>query len=278
MRRVALFAAVVLLSGSLAVSCGDDSEGGEYDVSSEVVSNEATQDVLVFAPEADGSWPIIVAYHGIGGTGRDMAEIATHLAREGSVVFAPTYSTDLTTQEGVDEAAVDAECGYRFARSIATEYGGDLEQPVTFVGWSLGASAALGIGLTEEIDPTGEFVSCFDEVPRPDIVVAISGCHYEGGQLDLVDTAGWGNKRADLVLLAGDQDTECAPSQTEDAAAELRSAGYGVELLTLEGSNHFAPVFHDLVDGEMVVVPDAPAGERIVEVVMDAIASRRGGE
>ena len=151
------------------------------------------------------------------------------------MVFAPTYGTDITTQEGVARAAVDAECGYLFARSIAAEYGGDLDQPVTFVGWSLGASAALAVGLTEEIDPTGEFVSCFDQVPRPDNIVAISGCHYEGGQLDLVDTEAWGNKEADIFLLAGEKDTNCPAWETEDAAAEMRSAGYGVDLLMLDG-------------------------------------------
>jgi hypothetical protein len=40
----------------------------------------------------------------------------------------------------------------------------------------------------------------------------------------------------------------------------------------LEEANHHAPVFHDLVDGEWVVVPDEPAGERTVRVVIDAIA------
>ena len=63
---------------------------------------------------------------------------SVRIGGQGAVVFAPTYGTDITTQEGVDRAAVDAECGYRFARSIAAEYGGDLDQPVTFVGWSLG--------------------------------------------------------------------------------------------------------------------------------------------
>jgi dienelactone hydrolase len=269
-RETALLAAAVLAGGWLVVSCGD----GRHEVASEVVSNEATQDMLAFAPEAEGPWPVIVAFHGIGGTAQDMAELATRLAGEGAVVFAPTYSTDLTTEEGVIQVAVDAECSYRFARSVGAEYGGDLDQPVTFVGWSLGASAALGIGLNDEIDPSGEFVSCFDQVPRPDIVVAVSGCHYEGGQLDLIDTAAWENKEADIVLVAGEDDTECPPHQTEDAAAEMRSVGYHVELLMLEGANHYAPVFHDVVDGEFVVVDDDPAGERIVELVMDAIASR----
>lgn len=277
MRRSISLTVSVLVGGLLMSSCGGDSssEDGGFHVTSQVVSHEATMDMLVFAPDAEGRWPVIVAFHGIGGTGQDMAEIATRLAREGSVVFAPTYRTNITTQEGIDRAAVDAECGYRFARSIAAEYGGDLDQPVTFVGWSLGASAALAIGLTEEIDPTGEFVSCFGQVPRPDIIVAISGCHYEGGQLDFVDTEAWGNKGADIFLLAGEKDTNCPPWETEDAAAEMRSAGYEVNLRTLDAADHFAPVFHDLQDGQFVVVANDPAGERTVEVILDAIAARQ---
>jgi dienelactone hydrolase len=277
MRRSISLSVAVLVGGLLLSSCARDSgsEEGEFHVTSEVVSHEGTKDMLVFAPDAEGRWPVVVAFHGIGGTGQDMAEIATRLAREGSVVFAPTYATDITTQEGVDRAAVDAECGYRFARSIAAEYGGDLDQPVSFVGWSLGASTALAIGLTEEIDPTGEFVSCFGQVPRPDIIVAVSGCHYEGGQLDFVDTEAWGNREAEIFLLAGEKDTNCPLWETEDAAAEMRSAGYEVNLSMLDGADHFAPVFHDLQDGQFVVVANDPAGERTVEVILDAIAARQ---
>jgi dienelactone hydrolase len=205
-----------------------------------------------------------------------MAEIATRLAREGAVVFAPTYRTDISTQKGLEKAAIDVECGYRFAGSVAAEHGGDLDLPVTFVGWSLGATAALALGLTEEIDPTGKHVSCFGQVPRPDIIVAMSGCHYEyeGRQPDF-DTSAWGNKEADVILLAGEKDTECASWPSEDAADELRSAGYDVDLLILDGANHYAPVFHDLQDGQFVVVADDPVGERTVEVVLDAIAARQ---
>ena len=210
MRRSVSLAVAVLVGGLLLSSCGDSGSGdGGFQVTSGVVSHEATKDMLVFAPDAEGSWPVIVAFHGVGGDPRTWPRSQPGWLEKGNVVFAPTYGTDITTQEGVDQAGVDAECGYRFARSIAAVYGGDLDQPLTFVGWSLGASAALAIGLTEEIDPTGKFVSCFDQVPRPDIVVAISGCHYEGGQLDLVDTESWGNKEADIVLIAGEQDTTC---------------------------------------------------------------------
>ena len=275
MRRSISLATAVLVGGLLLSSCGDSSsEDGEFEVTSEVVSHEATKDMLVFAPDAEGEWPVIVAFHGVGGNPEDMAEIAARLAREGNVVFVPTYGTDITTQGGIDRAGLDTECGYRLARSIAADYGGDLTQPVTFVGWSLGASAALAIALTEEIDPSGRFVSCFSQVPRPDIVVAISGCHYEGGQLDLVDTSMWGNKEADIILIAGEQDTTCPSWETEDAAAELRSAGYDVDLVMLEGASHFAPIFGDLVDGKLVVSDD-PAGERTLEVILKAIAARQ---
>ena len=123
MRRSIALTVAVLVGGLLLSSCARDSgsEDGEFHVTSQVVSHEATKDLLVFAPDGEGPWPVVVAFHGIGGTGQDMAEIATRLAREGSVVFVPTYETDITTQEGVDRAAVDAECGYRFARSIAAE-------------------------------------------------------------------------------------------------------------------------------------------------------------
>jgi dienelactone hydrolase len=212
--------------------------------------------------------------HGIGGEGQDMAELATRLAREGAVVFAPTYSTDLSTEEGLIQAARDAECGYRFARSIAADHGGDLGQPVTFVGWSLGATAVLSLGLSEQIDPTGQFLDCFSEVPRADVIVAISGCYYEyeGMETD-IDTSGWGNEEAEITLLAGEEDTTCAAWQSEQGEADLRDLGYSVDLVMLEGANHYAPIFHDLVDGEWVVEADDPAGERTVEVILDAIAA-----
>jgi dienelactone hydrolase len=205
-----------------------------------------------------------------------MAEIATRLAGEGLVVFAPTVRTDLSTQAGTLAAVLEAECGYRFARSIAAEHGGDLDQPLTFVGWSLGASFVLQGGLTEEIDPSGEFVSCFTEVPRADVIVAVSGCHYEFEDATFdFDPSGWANSDADVVLLAGDEDTICASWQSEDARDELRSNGYDVDLTILEGANHFAPIFHDLVDGEWVVLADAPAGEQTVQVILDSIGSRQ---
>jgi hypothetical protein len=43
----------------------------------------------------------------------------------------------------------------------------------------------------------------------------------------------------------------------------------------LEGANHYAPIFHNLVDGEWNVVADDPPGERTVRVILDAIAAKQ---
>jgi dienelactone hydrolase len=278
MSRAIRFAVAVLLGATALGACGDnDADSGRYDVTTAVVSSEATQEIKVFAPDADGPWPVVVALHGVGGTAQDMAEIATRLAREGVVVFAPTYRTNLRTQEGVEDAAIDLECGYRLVRSVAADYGGDLDQPVAFVGWSLGATAALAIGLTEDIDPAGGHLPCPGNVPRPNVIVAMSGCYfeYQGVRQNFLDVPAWKNKNADLTLIAGEKDTTCAARQSDDAAAQLRSAGYDVQLLTLAGANHYAPVFHNLVDGQWRVIADDPAGEQTVTAILDAIGVRQ---
>ena len=269
-------AAALVCGVVLAAACG----GGDsdYEVTSEVVSDETTQDILVFGPQAEGLWPVVFALHGVDGAAEDLTEIATRLAGEGLVVFAPTYRSDVTTNEGLLETVVDVECGYRFIRSIAAEHGGDLDQPMTFVGWSMGATLALQGGLTEQIDPSGEIVSCFPEVPRADVIVAISGCHYdfefgEAAVVDFYNPSAWGNEDADVALVAGDADTNCPPRHSEGAAAELRAAGYDVELEVLQGADHYAPVFHDYVNEKMIDAADDPAGERTVEVILDAIAT-----
>ena len=273
--RVTAFACAV----GVAAACGGDDSDSAYDVTTQVVSHETTQDMLVFSPDADGSWPVVFALHGIDGKAEDLTELATRLAGEGLVVFAPTYRSDLTSFETQVATAVDVECSYRFARSIAADHGGDLDEPVTFVGWSMGATLALQGGLTEDVDPTGQFVPCFSNVPRADAIVAISGCHldFQGMEVGFYDPSSWGNPDADVVLVAGDADTKCPASQSEQAAADLRAAGYDVELVMLEEADHFGPVFHDFVDGEMTAHAHHPAGEQTLDVILGAIGARQDG-
>lgn len=261
---VALLAAIALLVALLS-ACGD---GGptRYEVTSSVIKGPTGQDVLVFAPDADGSWPVVFALHGVNGRAENLAGLGTALAREGLVVFAPTYRTDLSTEAGLVQLVADAECGYRMARDVAGDYGGDLGQPLTFVGWSLGATFALQGGLDTEVDPTGQYLDCGPEVPRADAVVAISGCHYEyqDRPWTFLDPAEWTNKEARVVVVAGGKDPVCMPWQSERAVDQLRSSGFDPRLIIIEGADHAAPIHPD------------DAGEQTVRAILDVIAEARG--
>lgn len=254
----------------VATACGDGEVAG-LEVSSETVSDESTQDILVFTPQSEGSWPVVMLLHGLDGVGEAMAETATRLSANGLVVFAPTYRTDMSTEQGMADLRSDVTCAYRYAIANADRYNGDLDQPITVAGWSLGATFALEGGLTGEEQP----IACGAEVPLPEIVVPISGCHYEfeGAEFDF-DPSGWGNKDAAVLMIAGEEDPTCAAWQSEDAAAELRAAGYDVDLVILEGADHPAPIFHEFVDGEFVLTPDDPAGTQTVDLIVETIDSR----
>jgi dienelactone hydrolase len=267
-RPVGRIAVVLAL---LTAACAGGGGGAGPTVAEHVISDPTTQDIRVFQPGGDGSWPIAVAYHGSDGDADQMAELGRALAAEGVLVFAPDVRTDVSTEQGVVDVARDSECAYRYARTVAGDYGGDLARPVTFVGWSFGALFALQGGLDEELDPSRRFVSCFTDVPRPDVIVAVSGCHYEfaGRPTTLLDRDQWANRGARLVLVAGADDTVCPAGQSERMAAELRTRGYAVQYELLPGADHFAPVF--LAPGGAVPAPGLAAGARTVELITAAI-------
>lgn len=277
-RRVSWWVGVAMLVAALvpgASACGGG-DAGELPVTSRVLSGPTGPDVRVLAPDGEGPWPVVVALHGFGGTGRDMVELATRLAEAGVVVFVPTYNTDLDTAAGLTRAGDDLSCAYQLARRRAPEYGGDLKQPVTVVGWSLGADLAV-LGVLGPPDDPGAG-RCPDDVPRPDVVVALSGCYYrfQGRPVTWFDDlTGWTHKDAGVHLGAGDDDDTCPTSQTDELAGSLRSGGYHVAVTHLGSADHGAPIFHDERDGRWQVVRDDPAGERAVDVILDAIATGR---
>lgn len=264
----------------LAPGCGGgggDARSGEPSVDSQVVSDATTQDVHVFAPQGAGASPVVVALHGIGGSGQDMDPFATRLARAGMVVFAPSYRSDLTTPEGLQQASDDIVCGYRLARTTASGHGGDLTEPVTALGWSLGASLAVLGGLSPEAGPAPDD-PCAGDTPSPDVVVGISGCYYEyeGEPVSWFDdVSGLGNEGADIYLLAGDRDTTCPAWQSERLARALRDAGYHVDLVRLTGADHYAPIFQEVRDGQLHPLTNDAAGRRAVKAVLDAVAARQ---
>jgi dienelactone hydrolase len=277
MKRIARFVrfAMVASLATVAVACGGGGDD-ELTVTSQVVSDATAPDLRVLAPEGEGPWPVVVALHGLGGTGQDMVELGLRLAEAGVVVFAPTYNTDLSTPEGMTRASDDIVCAYQVARRVAPDYGGDLTQPITAVGWSLGADFVVLGGLGPPTDSsTGR---CPGDVPDPDVVVGLSGCYFEfeGNPVTWFDDlTGWSNKSADVYLVDGDSDTTCPASQTETLATSLRTEGYDVTVTQLSSANHPAPIFHDEIDGQWQVITDDPAGEQAVDVIIDAITTAR---
>ncbi len=250
---------------------------GPFEVMTTVVSHETTQEVSVWAPDADGSWPVVYLIPAAG-TGQDLAEMATRLASHGTVVFAPDYrfgDSPLAQEQ-------DLECGYRYTRTIAHEYGGDLDQPFSVVGDSNGASLALFGGLSEATyGPGGSYDVCFTGAPRADLIVPIAGCHYEyvGETFPepfvemLVDSTDVKNLDADLVLVVGEDDSICQPWQSEDAAEALQAAGYDARVVVVPGGDHGNMVFWRVVDGEWMTAPNDPIGKQVVQIILDAIGA-----
>ena len=68
---------------------------------------------------------------------------------------------------------------------------------------------------------------------------------------------------------------QCQAWQSTKAATELKGAGYDVDLVTLAGADHYAPVFQELVDGELVTTHDDSAGDATVDAVVHAIDAHR---
>ncbi|GAA3178747.1 hypothetical protein GCM10010531_35880 [Blastococcus jejuensis] len=260
---------VVAVSVLVASACGGTPPDDGYRVTSQTVSDETTQTISVFAPDTDGSWSVVLAYHGNEGERADMALLGERVAAAGAVVFAPDYRSGDFSESGLIETVTDVECAYRYVRGIAADHGGDLQRPVVWVGWSLGAVWAVQGGLDETVDDTGTILPCPSDAPRPDVIIAVAGCFEEVGPG--FDPDQWGNPDARLILVAGEADTVCPAAESQRVTEELRARDYDVRLVMLEGADHFAPVFHREENGRLVDAPDEPAGQEVLRLITDAL-------
>jgi acetyl esterase/lipase len=262
----------VLVAGAVAmtvVACSSGPAGPTYDVRTDVLHDDTAQAVRVWAPaeDAEGTWPVVFALPGISGHKSDFDLLGPALAEQGAVVFATDYRTPGT----VESLAEDVACGYRLALSTADEYGADLEEPVTGVGYSYGAYWMLAGALSE---PTtgGDSVAdtCAQDLPLPDVVVGLNGCYYSR-QFAPFSTEELARREADVLVIASSDDRNCSPQESEQVTTDLQAAGFRATLTTLSDADHFAAIFHGFDDGEWVSVPDSPAGEQTVEAILDAI-------
>lgn len=249
----------------------------------EVVAGEQTQDIWVYSPSGEGPWPIAFALPGSGGDGRqDIGVLATELAKRGVLVFV----TDWRAEGGgfLVELDEDAECGYRYVRSIAEEYGGDLNQPVTMIGFDLGATFALRHALSEaSYGPESTDDACAPGVARPDVVIAIQGCYDRKGlatepfQSLFFDYLAehFDNTEAKVVLMSGSEDTSCGPFKSKAAEMILTENGFDVTLVEVAEAGHGGLVFHDF-DNDWAEYPvEYTPGQQTVETIVSAIESAR---
>jgi pimeloyl-ACP methyl ester carboxylesterase len=242
---------------ALISSCASESAG----VETSVASDPAFGDMSVWSPSDGGPWPTVFLLHGLDGDRADVETLGRELAAEGHVVFAPTWRLGA-------ETAVQLTCGYRFVPTVAADYGGDPDGPVTVVGHSGGASFAIGGALFDI--PIGPDEECFQPVPATVLAVAIAPCTFEE------DLSVAGNKDATILVVSGSEDTVCDPAQQRTTVERLAGAGYDARLITIEGANHWTPVFRDLEQNTVVERPDSVDGRETVRIITEAIADLTG--
>lgn len=264
-----MVAVATVVGGIGLAGCDGGSAGPPYQVSSSVISGEDTQEIGVWAPDAEGSWPVAIGLHGRGGSKTDWDVLATEIAKQGVVVFVPDYrstSSEMDVRE-------DLVCGMHYARSVAGDYGGDLDQPFAFVGHSLGASLAMVSKVDAREGAGGTLDVCFEGLPDPDVVVAMEGCYYASRGEDLGVMPATGTR---VTLVAGENDQTCPAWQSQDAADALRAAGYDITLVTIPGATHGTPLFLDASQDPWGQLPaDDPGGQQAVRAIVDAIEAAR---
>jgi alpha-beta hydrolase superfamily lysophospholipase len=253
------------------------------------ISGPDIENITVWAPDAEGPWPIVMFLPGWEGKGIHYAQTAEMLAGQGVVVFAPdTRSQDIATADWRNPYR-DAECAYRHMRTVAPKYGGDIDQPITISGHSLGAYIAMAIVLFEaQFGPDSSFDRCPGQVPpRPDQVVGLSGCYSKSG-VDGTEfpfapsTQGWTHLDASIHLVVGSDDTVCEPWQSEEAATTLAADGYmSVELTVIDDADHFDVMFTGYrgdnewyePGGEWFAKPNDPGGVAAAQAILDTITT-----
>lgn len=208
----------------------------------------------VYAPEAIGPWPVIVAVHGLGQAKRDMGLLSKELAADGAVVYNIKANMFAPFIEGIRQVA----CAVRFARATAAEHGGDPRR-ITLVGNSSGAHTGAVVAMAGD-EFAGNCVAT-DGSAEPDVFVGYEGPYDVAttvyGQVDMtpletedpelwaaINTYSHIGGNPDLVVrLVHGQDEDFAwydvtPDTSVALHDALADAGYDVELILVEEAGH----------------------------------------
>lgn len=234
----------------------------------EGVAYTSTQMLDVYAPTEPEPWPVVVIVHGLGETKAGVAFYSKDIANQGAVVFAANwYATmpSLAAQQGgkgFRQGFEDIACAVRFARTRASDYGGDPKR-VTLVGWSAGAAAGAWLALSGNHHPWLRETDCFVGVSAlPDAFVGIGGCYNFADFLKEKDPELWelvspyayigNNPNLQVRLIHGEVDSTCPVEDAAQFHEALEAAGYDVTLTVLEQTGHSWPPYGE----QMIMVRD----------------------
>jgi len=257
---LALLVPVVLLAG-----CGGD------EVAMTEVSHEDTKDMIVWSPAGDGPWPVIYALPDSGIAEHDLDVLAPALAARGFLVIGTDWEAS-PMRVAAGERSI--ECGYRYAREIAEDYGGDVTEPVTMLGTGVAGIDAAVVGLGESrFGPDSGNVECFTGTERPDLVITLGTCHNDHLECSVDD---YTNTDGKVVIITGQDDDVCPASlHVAPMLAALQERGIDATTTEIAGASHGELVFHDEDHVWAALPEDDPAGQDTVDAIVQAIEATR---
>lgn len=254
MGRTARTIAVAVATAVLATSCGDDGpvtgRGLEY-VDSHLLD--------VYAPADDGRVPVVVVLHGAGVERRHYEAFAERFAEAGAVVFNVDWDV---LPDNFEDASEQIACAVGFARTRASEFGGDPDRIVLLAHSSAAPWATRAALLGDEYG--GACAS--DETALPDALALLAPSSVPGGwpwEHSLLSL------RPDLevVVVHGVDDSVVGASVGRRTAALLREAGHQVRLDLVPGGHFDLVLVPRGVVGDTALMVDA--SERTITAVLD---------
>lgn len=233
------------------------------------VDYSIVQRLDVYAPTESGPWPVVVFAHGLIESKESYADLSQAVAEQGVVVFTVNWPMTLPNvaagENGVRyrESHETLACAVRFARAMASDYGGDPAR-VTLAGFSMGGAHGAYTALVgDDLDRLWEEFTAVRGGPPPqvecvvngvsahvDAFVGTFGCYNWIDVLQEKDPELWElnsiythlGKNPDLKvrLIHGEEDYQCPYEFAVQFDAALAEAGYDTALTPFDGG-HWLP-------------------------------------
>lgn len=251
--------------------------------------NVAVGDVTtadVFAPEGAEGLPVVVMFHGTEGRRDRMEPLAVEVAQAGAVVVVPSWPVISerppfdTTEDLFRDQTVAAVCSVRFARSAASEFGGDATE-ITVLGHSGGAALGARVSLIDV--PPWPGIDCFAGVSaHVDRFVGTGGDYHNAYQFGVwvpevyrpydlfaLDVT---NRDLGVYMVHGAVDLNVNLSVSSEFKQHLERSGIAAHLLYVDaghselidpsrpGGRFVADQLHSLLDGRMGMFGEVGAG------------------